>query len=273
MAEAPRTRVYRGIDPAYVTGQYQQDAKKAVAAGFVPVSESWHEQDGESFLTVVYEDRAAPTTSPPTIVTTAPPPLTKPGFRDRPLWQRLAIVVVGFLVVIVVAAVLRSPTPATQTTQGPPTAQSPGAAQPREGGTLAVGLGEPVRITEGGEESLLITVERAAHHASFPGEFGADEPASGNVFYTFFVKYEGLGAGGNYNPFDWQVFAGNQAARNAFVLNGPEPALSSGSLPNGRTVSGWLVYEGPADPGNVTLSYEGNVFNDEPVFEVTVPCC
>ncbi len=95
---------------------------------------------------------------------------------------------------------------------------------------------------------MLVTVERAEHHESFPGEFSDDEPSPGNVYYAFFVAYEGLAAGGNYNPFDWQAFAGDKAVQQAFVLNAPEPDLSSGSLPAGRTAEGWLVYEGPADP-------------------------
>jgi hypothetical protein len=77
--------------------------------------------------------------------------------------------------------------------------------------------------------------------------------------------------GVDYNPFDFQIFVDGQAVDSwAFVINGPEPALSSGTLPEGRSAEGWLVYEVPA-AGEVLLSYSGNMFLDEaPVFEVVL---
>ena len=77
--------------------------------------------------------------------------------------------------------------------------------------------------------------------------------------------------GVDYNQFDWQVFANGEAVDNfAFVTNGPEPQLSSGTLPKGRKASGWVVYEVPAK-GKVLLSYSSNIFLDEaPVFEVVL---
>lgn len=59
-----QTAVYRGIGRAYVAGEYQRDAQKAAGAGFVPVSESWREENGEWLLTVVYEQGASRPMSP-----------------------------------------------------------------------------------------------------------------------------------------------------------------------------------------------------------------
>lgn len=104
MTEPPRTRIYRGIDRGYVIGQYQQDARKAAEAGFVPTSESWHEENSESFLTVVYEDRQA---SAPTAVAAAPP---QTGMTTRQKVGGVLTVLIGGLLVV---GALRGPTPST----------------------------------------------------------------------------------------------------------------------------------------------------------------
>ena len=75
----------------------------------------------------------------------------------------------------------------------------------------------------------------------------------------------------DYNPFDWQVFCAGVAVENfTIVLSGPKPELSSGTLPNGRSASGYVVYEVPAK-GEVRMSYSSNMFSDSgPVFEVII---
>jgi hypothetical protein len=59
------------------------------------------------------------------------------------------------------------------------------------------------------------------------------------------------------------------SAGGTFLMNGPEPQLSMGTLPNGRTASGWLVYEVPVS-GELRLSYKNPWLfgNAGPVFEV-----
>ncbi len=226
----------------------------------------------EESRTIVTAEGPPPTPPPPT-----KPPRKKWGemsWRER-ISGLIVLSIVGLIALAVIGAVTRPSTTGPGAAAPRPTATRQPAAPPpaQEGGTLAAGLGDTITISQGGDPSVNVTVERFDHHDSFPGEFSPDEPAAGNVFYAFFVTYEGQAGGGNYNQFDWQAFAGNRAVDTAFVLNAPEPGLSSGSLPNGRSAEGWLVYEGPADPGSVTLSYKGSIFNDEPVFEVTVPCC
>lgn len=74
--------------------------------------------------------------------------------------------------------------------------------------------------------------------------------------------------GVDFNPYDWQVYcAGTLLTGFAFVMNGPSPALHSGTLPNGRNVSGYVVYEVPPT-GEVRMSYGGTF--GLPVFEVII---
>ena len=92
------------------------------------------------------------------------------------------------------------------------------------------------------------------------------------MFLQVFVTYKATTAGASYNQFDWSLFADDNAVDGwAFASNGPEPGLSSGDLPKGRTAKGWLLYEVPANAKHIVLSYGGGSFsNDAPVFEVAV---
>jgi hypothetical protein len=135
-------------------------------------------------------------------------------------------------------------------------------------------IGEVITITEDGDPWANFTVLEVAQAAEFPDPDGfySDTPQTdGYVFLTARVRYDALVNGVDYNPFDFQIFVDGQAVDSwAFVINGPEPELSSGTLPEGRSAEGWLVYEVPA-AGEVLLSYSGNMFLDEaPVFEVVL---
>jgi hypothetical protein len=84
------------------------------------------------------------------------------------------------------------------------------------------------------------------------------------------APHRALQDGVSYGSIDWQAFNNGQAVDGCtFLMNGPEPQLSMGTLPNGRTASGGLVYEVPA-PGELRLSYENPWLfgNSGPVFEV-----
>ena len=151
-------------------------------------------------------------------------------------------------------------TPATPTAQ--PAPEAPGQFVP----------GEVVTITADGAPHLDILVDKVSVQAKYDGEYLDDRPeVEGNVFIQARVTYTSLQNGASYNPFDWNVFVDDVAVDNyAFVLNGPEPELGSGDLPEGRTAQGWLVYEVPAK-GKVVLSYRANMFTDDaPVFEVVL---
>ncbi len=132
--------------------------------------------------------------------------------------------------------------------------------------------GEIVTVTQGGDEHAQIVVSGVKVVKKYEGGYFDDTPQQkGNVFIQAKIAYTALVDGVNYNPFDWQVFASGEAVDNlTFVTNGPEPQLSSGTLPKGRKASGWVVYEVPPK-GEVLLSYGSNMFSNEPpVFEVVL---
>jgi hypothetical protein len=135
-------------------------------------------------------------------------------------------------------------------------------------------VGDVITITQDGEDWADFTVVEVNEATEFvdPDGFYNDEPqTAGYVFLSAKVRYEAIASGVDYNPFDFQIFVDGQAVDNlAFALNGPQPELSSGTLPAGRTAEGWLLYEVPPT-GEVLLSYSGNVFLDEePIFEVVL---
>ena len=107
---------------------------------------------------------------------------------------------------------------------------------------------------------------------TYDGEYVDDQPqVDGNVFIQAFVEYVALADDVAYNALDWNAFSeGAEIDTFTFVLNGPEPALGSGTLAAGDSASGWLVYEVPAE-GEVVLSY-GDIIalEDGPVFEVKI---
>lgn len=129
--------------------------------------------------------------------------------------------------------------------------------------------GEVVTVTENDEPYLDIVVSKVAQKKSYGSGYLIDKPAKGNIYIQALVTYEALADGATYNPFDWQVFCDDTAIENyTFVSEGPEPGLSSGTLPAGRKAKGWVVYEVPAK-GRCVLSYGANSFIDQgAVFEV-----
>jgi len=128
-------------------------------------------------------------------------------------------------------------------------------------------IGEPIDVTGDFIASdVRVTVDQVKKAAKF-GSYS--KPAKGNVYLAVKYSYEALEDGASYNPFDWQVFVDDTAVSNfAFVVDGPKPELSSGTLPKGRKASGGVVYEVPKT-GKVVLSYGANMFGgDAPTFEV-----
>lgn len=132
--------------------------------------------------------------------------------------------------------------------------------------------GQTVTIESNGDPWAEITVSKVKVVRKYDGPYNLDDvPAKGNVYIQAFVTYQALDNGVDYNPYDWQVFVAGEAVDNtSYVSNGPKPELSSGTLPNGRKASGWVVYE-VAAKGEVRMSYGGGSFSNEaPVFEVII---
>jgi hypothetical protein len=131
--------------------------------------------------------------------------------------------------------------------------------------------GDVVSLTQDGADWATIVVSKVSAKARYDGAYNYDDvPAKGHVYLQAYVTYTALADGVDYNPFDWQVFVGDVASDGStFVSNGPEPQLSSGTLPKGRKAAGWVVYE-VATTGKVLMSYGNTFSNDAPVFEIVL---
>jgi hypothetical protein len=180
--------------------------------------------------------------------------------------------------VSVSTAVPAPPTQATQTqaTQTQATAtraeqtQAQSVVTPTPAGPKTYQIGEQVVLNQSGKPWVTILISDVQVVASYKGTYGSDTPkTAGDVFIQAKVTYAALADGVTYNEFDWQVFcAGTAVSGFAFVMYGPTPALSSGTLPSGRNASGYVVYEVPA-AGEVRMSY-GGTYGQAPVFEVII---
>jgi hypothetical protein len=138
--------------------------------------------------------------------------------------------------------------------------------------TLATyGLGQPITVNgDDDNPAVVITFTKFSQHTSYGSGYLVSRPASGNIYVQVWVTYKAIQNGVSYNPFDWQVFVGDVAQQNfSIILESPTPALSSGTLPAGRTAQGWLVYEVPTS-GRMVLSYSRMFSSGPPLFEVVV---
>ena len=141
------------------------------------------------------------------------------------------------------------------------------AAPPASSGTeiKTFALGDVIEVTGEFSSDLRVRVSKVETATKY-GDYST--PKAGNVYLAVYYEYESIEDGATYNPFDGQVFVDGTAVENySFVLDGPEPQLSSGTLPKGRKASGWVVYEVPK-AGQVILSYGGAFSSDGPTFEV-----
>lgn len=151
------------------------------------------------------------------------------------------------------------------TTLLPIATQLPATAAPSLGGIKTFQVGDVIDVTGGFSSDVRITVVEVKSATKY-GDYST--PKAGNVYLAVKYEYESLEDGATYNQFDWQVFVDGTAAENfTFVLDGPEPQLSSGTLPKGRRASGWVVYEVPTT-GQVIVSYGGTFWTEAPTFEV-----
>lgn len=165
-----------------------------------------------------------------------------------------------------------APSEASDPSSATPAATTAPTPGPPATSTFAVG--DVITISENDEpwaDFTVIEVQQAAEFVDPNGFFNDTPQTDGYVFLSARVRYQALTDGVTYNPFDFQVFIDGQAVESfTFALYGPEPDLSSGTLPQGRTAEGWLLYEVPPT-GEVLLSYSGNVFlNEAPIFEVVL---
>jgi hypothetical protein len=172
-------------------------------------------------------------------------------------------------------ATLEPPTPSptwwtrasAPTIEGTPEPTTP----PEQTGPKTFSVGYKVTLTSDTDDQwAYVTIDKVSQHKTYGSGYLVDKPKKGNIFIQARVTYEAIVDGVDYNPYDWQVFVDGTAVENtSFVYSGPDPSLSSGSLPAGRKASGWVIYEVPIN-GEVRMSY-GNTYGDTPpVFEVVI---
>lgn len=171
---------------------------------------------------------------------------------------------------VAVTAPATTVAPADVATPEPTAAPTPEPTpEPAPDGPELFRSGEVVTVTSDDEPYLDIVVSNISQKKSYGSGYLIDRPAKGNIYIQAQISYTALADGATYNPFDWQVFCNDEAVDDyTFVSDGPEPSLSSGTLPTGRKAKGWLVYEVPIT-GRCVLSYGANSFIGEgAVFEV-----
>ncbi len=131
-------------------------------------------------------------------------------------------------------------------------------------------LGDVIDIQCSDVDCMTVSVDKATFSKVYKDPANAyanDVPGKGDVFLAFHVSYKATGPNATYNTGDWAVYVGDAVADNfTGVVNGPQPELSVGSLPQGKAASGWIVQEIPAK-GRVVIAYQP----DGPeIFEVVV---
>lgn len=143
--------------------------------------------------------------------------------------------------------------------------------EPTPSGPVTIALKQAVPITCGGADCLDVTVAKVAFATIYrdPQGFYNDTPdVKGDVFMAVYITYKATGPNADYNEFDWGIYVNDVAGGDpTYVANGPQPELSAGQLPQGKSAVGWIVYEVPAK-GRITIAYQPNYSGS--IFEVTL---
>ena len=97
-----------------------------------------------------------------------------------------------------------------------------------------------------------------------------DTPSEGNKFVIVTLKIENKsGKTISYNAWDWKIInSQGQIDGEAFTTIDSDTNLSSGDLANNGSKTGTLVFEVPINETSIKLYYYGNIFNDNPSFEI-----
>ncbi len=131
-------------------------------------------------------------------------------------------------------------------------------------------LGDVIDIQCSDVDCMNVSVDKATFaklYKDSTGTYSNDVPGKGNVYLAFHVTYKATGANATYGSADWAVYVDDNVMDGlTAVLSGPKPALPDGSLPVGKSATGWVVQEVPAT-GRVVVAYQP----DGPeIFEVVV---
>jgi hypothetical protein len=151
-----------------------------------------------------------------------------------------------------VAQVAAAPTSAPTAAPAPTTAPEPTAAPTAAPAPTAVPAGMPgvgERVEAGG---IALTVTEVDTWA------GSDfiKPDAGKIYLTANVMVENVSRDtAPYNPMYFAVKDADAYEYDASLF-GPDPSLTSGELPKGDKVRGWVAFEVPEKATGFVLSYE-----------------
>ncbi len=164
-------------------------------------------------------------------------------------------------------AVTQAPAPSTapQATQAPAASEAPSVAPSAapsvapSSGIQQQKVGDTVDITCSGADCLDITVDKVQFAKSYrdPQGYLNDTPTTkGDEFLAYHIIYKAIGPNATYSEGDWAVYANSNLVNiETFVEHGPTPTLGVGDLPDGKSVSGWLVQEVPPT-GSLVIAYQ-----------------
>ena len=166
-----------------------------------------------------------------------------------------------------------SPSEGTQHSPSEPTISAAPSTEPTPT-TTTYAVGDPITMMQDGTRSAEFSVLEVREAETFMapnGLTGDSTQTSGYVFLALSVRYEALADGARYGAFQFQILANGQPVGGpASALYGPQPVLTVGTLDQGTTAEGWLLYEVPPT-GEIRLSYtDPGTLGDPPIFEVVV---
>jgi hypothetical protein len=168
------------------------------------------------------------------------------------------------------AAPLKGSPQALPPTEGPWIVTPPATTPiPTPSGPELVAIGKPITLSAlDGTPAVAITVSKVAVLAKVGSGYAVQTPGrAGDRFVVAFITYKAFRDGIRFGAADWQLFVGTTLVTGfQFNIYGPKPRLEFGTLPAGRTGSGWLMFEVPKT-GEVRLSYGGAIAG-RPAFEV-----
>lgn len=150
-----------------------------------------------------------------------------------------------------------------------PSGNNGGAAGSEGAGITApqvIDLGTAILV-----DGVQITVQDAKSARGF--EFQA--PASGYVFVAYEIRARAVDGDHLISSSAFTASAdGSQQGRSTIVIADQwEPLLSFEDLKEGKTISGWIVFEVPEPGEYVELAYDARLFSGQPTFLLRTPCC
>lgn len=152
------------------------------------------------------------------------------------------------------------PAAAEDQAAAPEKSESPPAKPPPPSRTTNLPLGQTLIAT--GQDGSSLQVQAVQTKASREAPDQYSEPPANGVFVGVLIQYVCQTGPCAYNPYDFVMRGADGAEYNqAFVSEGFEPTLKSGTLTSGVPAKGFIVYD--LAPGTYSLEYRANIADDE----------